>query len=295
MEKNEKITVVTVCDTHYLILLAALAKSIELNHKTEEKIELIIVEDRISASNKRKFELGIDNKVINVTWLAMSDAIPAQMHMPSDKSSYPLNIYVRVFIPWFVREDVSRVIYLDVDMIMLGDVSELWRMDIQGFPLGAVQDPRIKTADNPWGGIKNYKELGLSADTRYFNTGLLIIDTESWRKHDISQKVLICVQRNQAYLNYPDQYALNVVLANNWFNLADPWNHFVTSGDHIQAKIIHFVERKPIYTSYNNSKHFQNLFYSYLEQTAWKGTPKIGEVSRYLKKIKNLLSKFIKK
>lgn len=174
---------------------------------------------------------------------------------------------------------------------MLGDISELWYTEIGEFPLGAVQDPRIKTVDNSWGGIKNYQELGLAAETKYFNTGLLLINTKKWRTQNIAGKVLDCAVNNRSYLNYPDQYALNVVFANNWFEIDPAWNHFVTSGNSDAARLLHFVERKPIYTSYKSNSTFQNVFYEYLNQTEWKHTRKVNEFSRYMKKIKNLLSK----
>ncbi len=284
-----------VCDNHYLVLMAALIKSIEHNHKTGEQIDIIVVGDNVAESNKVKLEQSLDSTLISLRWITMREAVPANMKLPSDKSTYPMNIYTRVFIPWFVPESVTRVIYLDVDMIVTGDISELWYSDIDNLPLGAVQDPRIKTANNSWGGIKNYEQLGLAPDTKYFNTGMLIIDTEAWRSEHVANKVLECVANNQAFLNYPDQYALNVVLANKWAEIDPKWNHFVTSGETRDAKLIHFVERKPIYKSYSNSESYQILFYRYLNQTKWKSKRKIGEPERYLKKIGNLLYKLIKK
>jgi lipopolysaccharide biosynthesis glycosyltransferase len=251
-----------------------------------------VVEDGVSDKNKLKLEKSIASPLIKIEWIKMGDAIPTSFQLPTDKSTYPINIYIRVFIPYFIPAAVKKVLYLDVDMIMLADIAKLWKHGIHPFPVAAVQDPRIKTVDNSWGGIKNYKELGLDPKTAFFNSGLMIMDTQKWRKDNIAQKVIDCLQNNKKYLNYPDQYVLNVVLANNWLRLDPLWNHFADL-DSQQAEpfLIHYIERKPIYKSYANDKKYQDLFFYYLNLTEWRNTQRIGEFSRLFKKIRNVVNK----
>jgi len=83
---------------------------------------------------------------------------------------------------------------------------------------------------------------------------------------------------------------MNVVLANQWKELDPRWNHFCTTA-HPDPFLIHFVERKPFYQSYNNYQPYRQLFYQYLSNTAWKHAKPIGESSRYFKKIKNIWNK----
>jgi lipopolysaccharide biosynthesis glycosyltransferase len=51
---NDKITIVVASDNHYAILIAALLKSIEINHKTPEHIDFYIIDDGISHESIRK-------------------------------------------------------------------------------------------------------------------------------------------------------------------------------------------------------------------------------------------------
>ena len=286
------ITLVVVCDNHYLILLAALIKSIEVNHTSSEKLFIYIVEDGVTKKNKAKLQDSINQSVTTVYWLNMKKVIPKGMKLPLDYSTYPLNIYMRLFIPYFVPKEVDRVIYLDVDMIVLKDISLLWKVDIQNNVIGAVLDPGIKTFGNSWGGIQNFKELGLNSDTKYFNTGLLLIDTQKWRLENLTEKIIDCIEKNKKFSNYPDQYGLNVTLSNKWKEIDSRWNFFCNS-THIDPFIIHFVQRKPIYKTYNNNLVFRELFYDYLNLTKWKNTNPIGESSRYLKKLNNVFVKVV--
>jgi len=52
----KSITIVVASDDNYLVLLAALINSIETNLKPGVAINLWIIEDQISASNKEKLQ-----------------------------------------------------------------------------------------------------------------------------------------------------------------------------------------------------------------------------------------------
>ena len=289
------LTIVVASDNHYIILLAALIKSIEANIASSQTIQIYIIEDNISEANKKKLQLSINTTVTTLVWKEMTGVIPTGMKLPLDRSSYPLNIYMRLFIPYFIAEEIEKVLYLDVDMIVQKDVSTLFNIDLQNHVVAAVLDPRIITFNNSWGGVLNYQELGLPGTTRYFNTGLLIMNTKIWREQNVTEKIIDCIEQHKKFANYPDQYGLNVVLANQWLELDPLWNHFSTIETTEKPFLIHFVERKPIYKAYNFSETFKQIFYSYLQQTEWKNFRPIGESSRYIKKIKNILSKFINK
>ena len=289
------LTIVVASDNHYIILLAALIKSIEANIASSQTIQIYIIEDNISEANKKKLQLSINTTVTTLVWKEMTGVIPTGMKLPLDRSSYPLNIYMRLFIPYFIAEEIEKVLYLDVDMIVQKDVSTLFNIDLQNHVVAAVLDPRIITFNNSWGGVLNYQELDLSGTTRYFNTGLLIMNTKKWREQNVTEKIIACIEQHKKFANYPDQYGLNVVLANQWLELDPLWNHFSTIETTEKPFLIHFVERKPIYKAYNFSETFKQIFYSYLQQTEWKNFRPIGESSRYIKKIKNILSKFINK
>ncbi len=289
-----KIHIVVASDNHYIILLAALIKSIEANIRKGQTIEIHVIEDNVSSGSKAKLKSSVNPQITSLSWHPMESVIPKGMNLPLDKSSYPLNIYMRLFIPYFIPEEIEKVLYLDVDMIVQEDVTTLFEQELGENIIAAVLDPRIITFDNSWGGIFNYEALGLSGKTRYFNTGLILMQTKRWREQDITVKIIDCINNNKKFVNYPDQYGLNVVLANQWLELNPLWNHFSTIDTNEKPFLIHFVERKPIYQSYNYNLDFKKTFYFFLDQTAWKNFKPIGESSRYIKKIKNILNKLKK-
>jgi lipopolysaccharide biosynthesis glycosyltransferase len=289
--KNDSITIVTATDNHYIIMLAALVKSIEINHLSEEIIDLYVVGDRLIQKNIKKINESVQSAKLNIHWLKMNEILSGDLKIPIDKSSYPLNIYMRLFIPNFLPKTVKKVIYLDVDMVVLEDISKLWHIDLKEKIIAAVQD-QIKVVSNAWGGIKNYSDFGMKAEGEYFNSGLMIMDREKWEAYEVTQKVFACVEANKEYANYPDQYGLNVVLHQHWLALDPLWNWFANL-KHEKPFLIHFYQRKPFYKSYENDPSYQSLFYHYLNQTAFKGAKPLGELNRYFKKALNILNKYL--
>lgn len=290
MTDKETIVIVVACDNHYVPLLAALMKSIETNHRTGEPILFFILDDGISGRSRKKLTASVSPGMFTIKWVAKSSVIPAGMNIPYDNSSYPLIIHMRMFIPYFVPEEYEKVIYMDVDMIVNGDISELWHTDLMGKTIGAVIDVRIREFGSRTA-ISNYRELGFEATTRYFNTGLLLMNTRQWRETDMTPRVFECVETNMQYANYPDQYGLNVVFANNWTEIDTRWSWSAEEWNP-EARLIHFIWRKPIYKSYMNEERYRAMFFRYLDQTPWKGFVPINEFRRLSKKLLNKILKF---
>ena len=291
MNNNGRINIVLASDNHYAILIAALIKSIEVNHKTEEGIDFYIIDDRISTSSKEKIQASVKSKDISIHWLNIDQVIPPDIKFPIDNTAFPLTAYFRVFAPYAIPQHLDRVIYLDVDMVVQEDISTLWHTDIGDHVFAAVQDLQ-KVVSCSWGGIPNYKELGMDPDTKYFNSGLLLINTKAWREANITNRVFTCLHENLQFINYADQYGLNVALVNQWYELDPRWNWFATF-KHESPYIIHYLDIKPIFKSYKSEPAFRTIFFHYLDQTPWKNYKPISGNHRLVRKIYNKARKIV--
>lgn len=289
MKTTQPIVIVVACDNHYMPLLAGLIKSIEVNHKTEEHIHFFILDDGIYKRNKLKLKESVSAEVFTIHWISKENVIPPGMNIPYDNSSYPLTIHMRMFIPYFIPEEFEKVIYMDVDMIVIDEISRLWKTDLADYTIAAASDAWLKTFGQSHA-IENYKQLGFEADTKYFNTGLLIMNTRKWRESDFTPKVFQCIDDNRKFANYPDQYGLNVIFANKWLELDIGWNWSAAEWNP-EASLIHFIQRKPIYKTYRFEKQYLNLFYKYLNLTKWHDFVPISEFKRLTKKIMNKILK----
>src|SRR5690606_23440847 len=180
---------------------------------------------------------------------------------------FPANTYARICIPHFIDQKATRAIYLDVDMILLKDVAELWQISLEDYPVGAVAD-RSQIVSSEWGGIKNYKELGLPPDSGYLNSGMLVIDPEKWRKLNIAERAFKCSIDNIEFISFADQYALNVIFNQQWKELDPRWNAYAQN-DIEDPYLIHFTGMKPIFRGYSGNARYKDYFFDYLNQTPW--------------------------
>lgn len=197
--------------------------------------------------------------------------------------------YLRLLIPAVFPDD-DPVLYVDADTVVLADPAELCRTPLDGRPLGAVPDPAVPRVDAP-GGVRHWAELGLPADTPYFNAGVLLVDPAVWREQRIAEETLAYVSRhgNEIFL---DQEALNAVMRGNWLSLDPAWNVYPElAGAAVVArrmgetlalpdaleealvnpKLVHFVGADKPWLPAAMHAPFSRTFYHYLDRTAWAG------------------------
>jgi lipopolysaccharide biosynthesis glycosyltransferase len=276
--KNDVITIFCASDSNYLIFLVVMIKSLIINHKTNEKLNICIFDDGIKKSDKIKLSRSIKSNKVIIKWIKTTELLAKKFSkdliFPKYSGKFPPNIYCRLLIPHIVPKGITKVIYLDSDLILLEDISKLWNIDLQSNVISAVQDMGCKKLGSRWG-IKNHKELGLNPNSNYFNSGVLVIDLNKWKNEKISEKVISCINANEKHAVLPDQYGLNVMLSGRWKELGSEWNHLQNFPIKNRPHIIHFAgSRKPIHNGGNIN--YRDLFFSYLDRTAWKGwRPKI--------------------
>lgn len=292
MSHQENISIVTICDNHFAVLLGALIKSIEINHTSEDTIDLYIVNENISKKNIQKIENTIEGKKINIIWKKLAEVVPTYLKLPVDNTTFPANTYARICIPYFIDQNATKAIYLDVDMIVLTDIINLWKTDLGEMAIAAVAD-RSEIVSSEWGGISNYKELNLPAESKYFNSGLFVLDPQKWREMKIPEMAFKCAEDNRAYISFADQYSLNVIFNQKWKELDKSWNAYAQNNDE-NPKVIHFTGMKPIYTGYESNIKYKELFFYYLNQTPWNGYKPKKTILRLLKKTYNKANKKIR-
>ncbi len=126
-------------------------------------------------------------------------------------SGYPEGILYRLYLPKLLS-DISKIIYLDVDIMANGDISDIWQYDILGYSIAGRWDPPLL----------GYKELEDDAKkkampfwestdwNRYINSGVLVMDLDRMRKgHDLVEEAIDFW--NRFGMMYPDQDVLNYV------------------------------------------------------------------------------------
>lgn len=121
------------------------------------------------------------------------------------------SMYNRFLIP-VLKPNLKKVLYSDVDVIVIGDIKEMYDIDISGYAIAAVPEA---FGSNPL----NRTLFGISESHKYFSSGNLIIDCEKWREENILQKIYDIEKVFRNSLKFADMELLNIYFQNNYKEL----------------------------------------------------------------------------
>ena len=128
--------------------------------------------------------------------------------------------YCRTLLPHLLN--VPRVIYLDCDVLVFRDLSQLF--DVELAPrkvLAAVLDSETLSLADDSSTIAD--GMGLPAEGPYFNCGVMLMNLDELRKQHFFERAVEFLNRKSAYLFW-DQSAINFLLYGQIDELPEYWN-----------------------------------------------------------------------
>jgi lipopolysaccharide biosynthesis glycosyltransferase len=298
----DPLIVVTGSDENYAIGLAITIRSM-LHHLAADRcVEIYVMDGGIEEGTKQSILDAWRDDRATIHWRR-----PSMLGLQHLKIDGHLNhaTYLRLLIPEIVPSGTSKVIYLDSDLLIRRDLGLLWDEPIDNFAVLAGQetgspyvDAEVVFAGNrkkysklgTTRPIRNYQALGMNPRRKTFNAGILVINVDFWRANDIPAKAMQCLVDNEPHVLFCDQYALNVVLANDWRELDTRWNQTasfysyrnVAESPFDQATfdrlaydpwICHFTWRYKPWWKGCEEHPYASEFFAHLQQTAWGGVP----------------------
>ncbi|MEG9480880.1 glycosyltransferase family 8 protein [Mannheimia sp. HC-2023] len=203
------------------------------------------------------------NKLI----LLSSEIIPVKVNMDFSKFKTLDHInetgFFRYLIPYLEDE---RVLYLDSDIVVDGNLAEMYWQDFNNVPLFAVEDY-----------VLNHRSLYSNFDIKpYFNSGVLLINNSLLDSRIID----LLIEVNEKFPDFEsgDQDALNLVFKDCWGRLPLEYNyqtdaivHYIYREDKKSfAKERGFLDIKPKIIHYtSHCKPWRNDFTQLMREKYW--------------------------
>jgi lipopolysaccharide biosynthesis glycosyltransferase len=156
--------------------------------------------------------------------------------------------YLRLFLPDLLP-DVSRFVYLDADMLCLGQITELFEQPLNGHVVAAVRDPFTRRLCDIPGGMPGWPDLPRgAAQATYYNNGFLVVDAQKWRSESLTAQVLAYIERYRETPRMPDMDAINYRLYGRILRLGRMWNDIMPwrldaadESDRPDTRLVHFA------------------------------------------------------
>jgi len=215
----ETIHVAYAIDDNYTEMTCVSMASMLFN--TKNPIRFHVIESRLSEANKNILE-GLKDTLPHGEWTFYNiNNFDESMFKAS--SHYTVEIYYRLLLPELLPE-LGKIIYIDGDTVVDGDITELWQIDLNEQLAGAI--PALYQNS-----LKKQKEvLGIDEKDMYFNSGVLLLNLAKLRDFDLFHKAFdvitrlykIYVENGLAWC--PDQEILNYFFNKNCLFLLPKYN-----------------------------------------------------------------------
>ena len=222
--------------------------------------------DGIEDSDKHKLEtfrqMHGNVKVIVYELQARLDDLRAIR--PGTPERLNRSVLLRILLPSLVEQEAGRLVYMDVDVLCLRRLDELFELELGGMPVGAVPDTKS---------AQNAARLGLKSG-KYCFAGMLVLDLPVWQRQKLTQRVVEYYQKYSNELLLLEQDALNAVLDGDFLELDKRFNYLIEVNNPMMAKypedaaLLHCVNESKAWTKGCLPK-IHDLYWQYVRQSPW--------------------------
>ena len=244
-----KISIAYAPDDKYVNQTVVSMKS-ALEHN--EQVEFIIMYSKLSAESMQKLgAVGGSLRLIKMDESQFADLTLSKW--------VTVQAWFRIKLPDLCK-DLDKVLYLDCDTLIRGNLDELFSLDLTDKYLAGVKDV--------WGVSKYVKRLGMKSGV-YVNSGMLLFNCDYCRKEHFFDKVVEFAKNNAKIIEFCDQDSINKVVDEHKlvispkYNLMDTWwrgGYYEFEGkeeaEYLQAKenpiIAHLTGLKPAFKGCGN-------------------------------------------
>ncbi|MBR3673384.1 MAG: glycosyltransferase family 8 protein [Clostridia bacterium] len=266
MENNlEVIPIFFAIDDGYMPFLAVALESLIDNASNNYYYSIKILYTNINEDNKRKInKYKRDN--VNIEFVDLNYYIEKVKDKLYTRDYYTKTTYFRLFIANLYPQ-YNKAIYLDSDIVVLGDISELYNVELGDNLIAAAPDDVIQTTRV----FQEYAEkvVGVADYRNYFNAGILLMNLDEFRKFNFQEKFLYLLETIK-FTVAQDQDYLNRLCKGKVKIIDKGWDRMPVATDDYpkeNIKIIHYnLADKP--WRYDNIK-YQEYFWKYAKRTEY--------------------------
>ena len=237
MRKFEKASTVNVCyatDDNYAPHLCVSIYSMLRNRNRSFDYDIWVIVSDLSTDNRDNLlrfnneEEGIRLRLFEVK----KEDIPASM-----RTDHYITIatYFRFFLFTKHFEEYEKIIYLDCDTIIEGDIAKLFTSDMEGKPIAAVEETGFRqmghskravflNGNMPYN-VDNYRTdaLKMQHPESYFNAGVMLLDLVKCREKISFEGACDIIKETKYFYN--DQDVLNIQFDGQVKLLDFSWNY----------------------------------------------------------------------
>lgn len=265
---QKEIPVFFTIDNSYAPFLAAALSSAIKNCSPQRQYKAIILHQELTKENMEKLSLLATGN-FSIEFVEMKNGFESITDRMSNRlrcDYFTLTIYFRLFIATMFPQ-YDKAIYIDSDVVVLGDLAELFDTDIGDNFIGACADKSV--VDVPE--LARYMEEAVGVSRyEYINSGVLLMNLKALRENEFDKHFLNLLNTYHFDCIAPDQDYINAICNGKIHYLDEVWD--AMPNDNAQplsnAKLIHYnLFSKP--WCYEGIQ-YGDYFWEYIKNTGYE-------------------------
>ncbi|HAJ70039.1 MAG: glycosyltransferase family 8 protein [Alkalibacterium gilvum] len=196
-------------DENYIYPLKVLIHSLIENHPNES-FRMYLLHAGIKSETLKELETNLkregNHELIDIyckDFFKESDELAITRY-------YALEMYLWMFAPSILPSDIDRILYLDPDIINVGDIRSLYNQSFEGHSFIAT-NYKYKTK---WVQPFNNLRLRNFESENYFNSGVVMMNMKKLRQVADPDQLVEAIRENKSILILPDQDIFNMLYHN---------------------------------------------------------------------------------
>ncbi len=237
---NNVIPVFFSIDDSYAPFLSVALSSAIKNSSPDNNYKAIILHENLSEEHKSRIS-ALSKDHFSIEFVEMKSGMESITDRMSNRlrcDYFTLTIYFRLFIPAMFPQ-YDKGIYIDSDVVVVGDLAELFNTDIGDNLIGACADKSV--VDVP--PLAMYMEEAVGVDRHsYINSGVLLMNLKELRNAEIDTNFLRLLNTYHFDCIAPDQDYLNALCNGRIYYLSEAWDAMPTEDkpEVEDVKLIHY-------------------------------------------------------
>ena len=284
-KKNVPIAIAT--NDYYAPYISTLLLSIREHASETNNYDILVLSHDIKEDNKKNLLDTLKEKK-NFSLRFIDPGSLLDGYDLFTRGHFSVETYYRLVLPEMLSS-YDKILYIDVDMIAVADLAELYHTDVEGYLLAAAYDPDTAGLYNGFQPDKKAymdKELALENPYHYFQAGTLLMNLKEFRKTFTTKEILdVAASKkwqllDQDILNKLCEHKVKVldmswnvmydyagVRLNQIIRLAPEWLYLEYMEARKHPKIIHYAgPEKPWLFPEGD---FASIYWSYAKQTPY--------------------------
>jgi len=250
-------------DDNYLPWLSVAIRSLIDNASKDYNYIIYILNNGVT-KEKADMISRMQSNNFKIEFIDVSEKIKPIISQLGLRDYYTVAIYFRLFIASMFPQ-YKKALYLDCDIVVLGDISKLYNTELDDNILGGVLEQIV--ASNKY--FREYSKRALGLDyTHYINSGILVMNLEAFRKYEIEKRFVDILVTHNFDTIAPDQDYLNFLCKGKIKMLDMGWNKECLR-DNFKGtlNLIHYAYFKKPWTDYYVK--YGKYFWKYAKETEY--------------------------